>query len=297
MNGKLLVTGASGHFGQLVLNHLVNTLNIPANRIVAASRSVEKLADWAKQGVETRAVDFEQSSTFAAAFAGIERALLISTDALDKPGRRLAQHQNAIQGLEAAGVQHLVYTSAPNPDNSPLLIAPDHAGTEKALASSQIPSWTILRNHWYFENLFASLPSAIAMGQWFAADDNQGNADISRSDLALAAAVALSNNSAEKNTYTLSGAESLTKQDMAAVVSAVINKPIEVVQVPLEGLVQGMVGAGMPEAIARVYASFDTNTAAGKVATVTHDFEQLTGRKPQSFKAWVAAHQAMLAAL
>lgn len=297
MNGKLLVTGASGHFGQLVLNHLVNTLNIPAGRIVAASRSVENLADWIKQGVETRAVDFEQANTFAAAFAGIERALLISTDALDKPGRRLAQHQNAIQGLAAAGVQHLVYTSAPNPDNSPLLIAPDHAGTEKALANSQIPSWTVLRNHWYFENLFASLPSAIAMGQWFTADDNQGSADISRDDLALAAAIALSGNSSEKKTYTLSGAESLTKKDMAAVLSAAINKPLEVVQVPLEGLVQGMISAGMPEAIARIYASFDTNTAAGKVATVSHDFEQLTGRKPQSFKAWVAAHQRVLAAL
>lgn len=297
MNGKLLVTGASGHFGQLVLNHLVNTLNIPANRIVAASRSVEKLADWVKQGVETRTVDFEQSSTFTTAFADIERALLISTDALDKPGRRLAQHQNAIQGLEAAGVQHLVYISAPNPENSPLLLAPDHAGTEKALANSQIPSWTVLRNHWYFENLFASLPPAIVMGQWFAADDNQGSADISREDLALAAAIALSSNSTEKKTYTLSGAEALTKKDVAAVISAVINKPIEVVQVPLEGLVQGMVGAGMPEAIARVYASFDTNTAAGKVATVTYDFEQLTGRKPHSFKDWVVAHQAVLAAL
>lgn len=276
---------------------MVNTLNIPAGRIVAASRSVENLADWIKQGVETRAVDFEQANTFAATFTGIERALLISTDALDKPGRRLAQHQNAIQGLAAAGVQHLVYTSAPNPDNSPLLIAPDHAGTEKALANSQIPSWTVLRNHWYFENLFASLPSAIAMGQWFTADDNQGSADISRDDLALAAAIALSGNASEKKTYTLSGAESLTKKDMAAVLSAAINKPLEVVQVPLEGLVQGMISAGMPEAIARIYASFDTNTAAGKVATVSHDFEQLTGRKPQSFKAWVAAHQAMLAAL
>lgn len=297
MNGKLLVTGASGHFGKLVLKHLVTTLNIPASRIVAASRSVEKLANWAQQGIETRAVDFEQPNTLTTAFSGIERALLISTDTIDKPGLRLLQHQNALRGLEAAGVQHVVYTSAPNPENAPLLIAPDHAGTEQALANSQISSWTILRNHWYFENLLASLPPAIAMGQWFAADDNQGSADISRDDLALAAAVALSSDSTEKKTYTLSGAESLTKKDVATIISAAINKPIEVVQVPLEGLVQGMVGAGIPEVIVRVLASFDTNTAAGKVATITNDFEQLTGRKPQSFKAWVAAHQAALAAL
>ncbi|MFF0952775.1 hypothetical protein ACFYE9_35665 [Rhizobium leguminosarum] len=68
------------------------------------------------------------------AFAGIERALLVSTDARDRPGRRLEQHTRAIKQLEAAGVSHAVYTSAPKPENAPLLLAPDHNGTEKALA-------------------------------------------------------------------------------------------------------------------------------------------------------------------
>jgi len=57
--------------------------------------------------------------------------------------------------------------------------------------------------------------------------------------------------------------------------------------VALEDLVQGMVAAGLPEPLARVFASFDTNTAAGCVAEVTGDFEHLTGRKPQAFEAWL----------
>ena len=56
---KLLVTGASGHFGQRVLHHLLNTLKVPASRIVATSRKPDALSSWAAQGVTVRAGDFE----------------------------------------------------------------------------------------------------------------------------------------------------------------------------------------------------------------------------------------------
>ncbi len=297
MSNSILVTGASGHFGQLVLQHLTETLSVPASRIVAASRNPAKLADWAAKGVATRALDFEQPETFASAFAGIERALLVSTDALDRPGRRLEQHTNAIRGLEAAGVRHVVYTSAPNPEGAPLLLAPDHEGTEKALAASGLAGWTVLRNHWYFENLFSFLPPAIASGKWYAADGGQGSADIARSDLALAAAAVLAGTETGKHTYTLSGPKALTKAEIAAAVGAAIGQPIEVVQIPLEALVQGMAQAGLPEPLARVFASFDTNTEGGRVAKVTGDFQRITGRQPQSFEDWLQANTAALAAL
>jgi NAD(P)H dehydrogenase (quinone) len=49
--------------------------------------------------------------------------------------------------------------------------------------------------------------------------------------------------------------------------------------------------------LARVLASFDTNTADGRVATVTNDFYRITGRQPQSFTEWLAQHRAPFAAL
>ena len=166
MPQSLLVTGASGHLGQRVLHHLIDTLSVPVSRIVAASRHPAKLAAWSAKGVATRELDFENAATLPAAFAGIERALLISTDAIDAPGRRLKPHRSAIQGLAAAGAQHVTYTSMPKPENSPLLIAPDHEGPEEALAASSLPGWAVLRNHWYFENLLLFLPPAIASGTW-----------------------------------------------------------------------------------------------------------------------------------
>jgi len=292
-----LVTGASGQFGQRVLHHLLHTLGMPADRVIAASRHPTKLADWAAQGVATRALDFEVDSTLDAAFAGVTRALLISTDALDRPGRRLAQHQAAITAMAQAGVQHVVYTSMPLPKDSPLLLAPDHEGTERALAASAVPQWTVLRNHWYFENLLATLPAVFATGKWYSADEGQASADIARDDLALAAATRLAGSESGKSVFTLSGPQALSRAEIVERLNKALGKTIDIVPVSVEGWVEGAVAAGLPEPLARVFASFDTNTAAGRMAQVTGDFQQLTGRTPQSFDDWLAANRATLAAL
>lgn len=294
MSDTLLITGAAGHFGQRVIHHLLHTLGVPASRLIATTRRPETLAALAAQGVTVRAADFDQPASLAAAFQGAQRLLLISTDALDRPGHRLAQHQAALQAAAAAGVQHVVYTSMPLPEDSPLLIAPDHAGTEQALAASALPGWTVLRNHWYFENLFMSLPPALASGHWYSAAGDGRIAHIARDDLARAAATALAGTSSGRSTYTLSGAQAFSTAEIAQAVSASLGKPLQVVPVPLEGLVQGMVGAGLPEPLARVFASFDTNTAAGRVAEVTGDYQRLTGVAPRAFADWLAEHRSAL---
>ena len=56
-----------------------------------------------------------------------------------------------------------------------------------------------------------------------------------------------------------------------------------------------MIGAGLPEPIARTYASFDANTAAGGVADVTSDLKALTGTDPLAFEQWLAANKAAFA--
>lgn len=291
----LLVTGAAGQLGQRVLHHLLHTLQVPARRVVATSRRPEALAAWAARGVTVRPADFDDGPGLVAAFAGATRLLLISTDTLDRPGHRLAQHTQALRAAERAGVQHLVYTSMPRPEGSPLLIAPDHAGTEQAIAASTLPGWTVLRNHWYFDNLLFTLPGVLARGgQWFSAAGDGRTADISRDDLALAAATVLAGRSGGHLVHTLSGAEALTVAEQAALLARELERPITVVPVPVDALVQGLQGAGFPEPVARALASFDTNTAAGRVAEVTPDFERLTGRAPQRLAAWVRAHRAQL---
>ena len=286
-----LVTGASGHLGQLVINNLLETHKIPASKIIATTRKPETLAALKAKGVDVRAADFDDTANLVKAFKGATRLLLISTDAMDRPGHRLEQHKNAIAAAEKAGVEHVLYTSLPKPETSAILFAPDHVGTEKALAASGLKGWTLLRNNWYFENLFHSLPSAIKSGTWYTAAGEGKIAHIAREDLARAAAAALASDKGGKNTYTLTGAQEYTTGEIAKLVSDAVGKPISVVQVPLEGLVQGMVGAGFPEPVARVVASFDTNTAQGGLSGVTGDYRKLTSNDNTPFTSWLAKNK------
>ena len=291
MSHTLLVTGAAGHLGQRVISHLLDTLHIPAGRIVAATRAPEKLSALAARGVAVRRADFDDPASLDSAFAGAQRLLLVSTDAIDRPGRRLEQHQAAIAAASRAGVGHVVYTSMPLPEDSPLLIAPDHAGTEKALAASPL-SWTVLRNCWYMENLFMSLPGALAEGHWYSAASDSKIAYIARDDLARAATVTLASADVDRTTYTLTGSEAFSAEDVARQVAAAVGKPLDVVHVSLQDLIRGMAAAtGWPEAVATVFASFDTNTRAGRVGMVTDDYRKLTGLAPMKFADWLAANR------
>jgi NAD(P)H dehydrogenase (quinone) len=118
-----LVTGASGQLGRHVVELL---LQANAGTIVATTRTPEKLSDLSERGVIVRQADFNDPDLLAAAFAGVDRLLLISTDAVGEPGLRLKQHQAAVKAAEAAGVSHVVYTSLVNPGpESAVLFAPD----------------------------------------------------------------------------------------------------------------------------------------------------------------------------
>lgn len=116
-----------------------------------------------------------------------------------------------------------------------------------------------------------SLSQALADSHLYTAAGDGKVAYISRDDLALATAAALASDDTSKRVYTLTGAEAFSTEEITRLVSEAIKTPLEVVQVPVEGLIQGMVAAtGMPEAVAAEIASFDTNTntstKAGRVS-------------------------------
>ncbi|PXF28731.1 nucleoside-diphosphate sugar epimerase [Pokkaliibacter plantistimulans] len=290
----ILVTGANGQLGRLVIKALLDDLQVPAAQIIATSRSVESLTDLAALGVVTRTADFDDPSSLQAAFSGARRLLLISTDAIDRAGGRLQQHKNAVAAAEAAGVSHVVYTSMPKPEpGSAITFAGDHYGTEQALAASNL-SWTVLRNCWYMENLLMSVPHALQTGQWYSAAADGKVANISRADCALAAATALAKADFSNKTYTLTGAEAHSTAEMAAIISEVTGKPLQVIDIPDAALAEGLQAAGLPGFLIPVLVSFDTNTRLGGVADINHDFTTLTGRQPLPFRDFVVASKAAL---
>ncbi len=284
----LLVTGASGHLGQRVIELLLetNTANI-----IAATRSPEKLAALTERGVTVRHADFDDSASLTKAFAGVDRLLLISTDALGVPGLRVKQHTAAVQAAEEAGVKHVVYTSLINPEpDSPIKIAPDHYGTEIALTKSKL-GYTVLRNNIYTDMLFGTLNQALQLGSIYAAAADGKIAYVTREDCARAAAAALASDFTGRRILDVTGPQALTQYELAAIASTIIGKTITYTPLPLDVLVQNMVAAGLPQPVAEVYASFDAGTAIGKNATVSNTVEQLTGHKPTTVTEFLTANR------
>lgn len=287
----LLVTGASGHLGRQVVELLLGSYD---GTIVATTRTPEKLSDLSQRGVIVRHADFDDPASLAEAFKGVDRLLLVSTDALDVPGRRINQHRNAVKAAEQAGVKHVVYTSLMNPGpDSPVFLAPDHRSTEEALAASKL-GWTALRENIYMDLWLMSLPQAIQMGKLFNAIGDGKAAYITREDCARAAAAALASTYEGRRVLDITGPEAISQHELAAIVSKISGQEITYIPLELNALVGNMVSAGLPRPVAEGYASFDVAVAQGKFSTVSNGVEELTGRKPTSVADFLTANRAIL---
>lgn len=123
----------------------------------------------------------------------------------------------------------------PAPDNSLVTFAPDHLGSENAIKASGI-AHTIIRDAWYHDNYLHGMPHNLQGGKWYSATGDGKISTISRDDCALAIAAALASGTSESVTYTLTGAQSLNNRQIAAIVSDVADKPLEVIDVNDEQL-------------------------------------------------------------
>ncbi len=286
----LFVTGASGHLGRRVVELL---LEKNAGKIVAGTRKPEKLADLAARGVVVRHVDFEDPKGLEAALAGVDRVLIISTDAIDRPGRRLAQHLAAVAAAASAGVKHAVYTSMPNPETSPVVFAPDHLGTEQALKASGL-SHTILRMCWYADFLIPTLAPAVASGKLIAATGQGGAPYVTREDCAQAAAAALASSDTSNKTWNVTGPDLMTYVELAKLASELTGRPVSFVPVTPEERVAQLIAAGTPEFIAKLLVSSQMAIAQGRMGTPSTAVKELTGREPISVREFLSKHREAL---
>jgi len=291
METSLLVTGGSGQLGWRVLELL---LEARVGRLIATTRTPEKLADLASRGVTVRKADFDDAASLPHAFAGADRLLLISSDAVEKPGRRIAQHRAAVQAAIEAGVKHVIYTSLTHPEpGSPVTFAGDHYGTEQALAASPL-GWTILRNNVYTDFLMRALPQAAATGKLVAAAGQGGAGYVTREDCARAAAAALSSTGLDRKILDITGPAVVTHVELAKMASDLTGRPVTYVPIEPEELRKSLTTAGVPEVFANIVVSFDVARAKGTLAVVSNAVAELTGRAPMSVAAFLESQRAAL---
>ncbi len=275
----IAITGASGQLGRLVADQLLAAVD--PSEVVLLTRDPARLADLAERGATVRAADFGQPESLPDALAGVDRMLLISTDIV---GARLEGHRAAIDAAAKAGVQHVAYTSIPEPtQDNPSGVVPDHAATEQALRDSGL-AWTMLRNNLYAEMQVGTVEQAAASGQLFTNTGDGGAAYVTRADCAAVAVGVLTGEGHEGREYDVTGPSAVTAADQAALATKLAGRPVDVIDVDDETYAGGLVAAGVPEAFAPLLVSFGASIRLGKLERVTDVVERVGGRKPTALE-------------
>ncbi len=268
----IAITAATGQLGQLVINHLLT--QVPATQVVAVVRNPAKAADLASRGVAVRAASYTDVAALTAAFAGVDKVLLISSNEI---GQRAVQHRNVIEAAKRAGVKLLVYTSLLRADTTTLNLAGEHLATEQALKASGLP-FIILRNGWYTENYTGSVPPAVANGAFLGSAGNGRISSAARADYAAAAVAALTGKAQTGRTYELAGDSAYTLTDLAAEISRQTGKAIPYRNLP-EAEYRGiLLHIGLPEVLAAGIANWDVSVAKGDLLDDGKELSRLIGR-------------------
>ncbi len=272
----IAITGASGALGRATAEFVLQVLQRtdPAN-VVLTNRNPDSLADFTARGASVRRADFSDPASLATAFASVDKLLLISTDAVVA---RLDQHLAAISAASQAGVRHIAYTSVPQPISAnPALVVADHAATEQAIKDSGM-GWTMLRNNLYTHMQVSGIEHAAASGQLVANSAAGATAYVTREDCAAVAATIITQDGHDNHVYDVTGARAWSAADLAALAGEIGDREVQLVQVDDYAYRDGLVQAGLPQAVAELLTSFGASTRGGFLADVSPTVEDLTGR-------------------
>jgi NAD(P)H dehydrogenase (quinone) len=274
MSLNYLVTGASGQLGALTIDALLKTED--PGTIGALVRRPEAAAPLEAKGVTVRVASYTDPEALEAAFAGVERLLLISSSEV---GQRAAQHANVIAAAKAAGVGFIAYTSILGADVSTMTILPaEHLATEKALKESGLHH-ALLRNGWYTENYVMGAGAALEHGALIGAAADGVIKSASRQDYAEAAAAVLTGTLPASGTiYELAGDTGYTLTEFAAELSNISGKQIPYVNMSQEDYAGALIGAGLPEPVAQMLADSDNGAAQGALNSTSSDLSTLIKR-------------------
>lgn len=288
---KIAITGASGKLARKIIDKLIE--KVSPSDLILITRDPNKIQDYAKLGIETRAGDFDRPEGLVTAFTGVDKLMIISTLSV---GRRYEQHQLAIDAAKEAGVKHIVYTSSGGATHeNPAIIARDHVLTEEALQASGL-KYTIMRDSLYAEAVAVDIGTRCYFtGVWAAACGLGKLAPVAKDDCTAVAIKLLTEDGHENKTYELTGPELINMQDAARMLSEVGGKPIEFAIISLSDLdkiltdmgvpqdyVEGMVIPGIGTSSKHDIITYEQGILEGHFAILSNDVETILGRKPKA---------------
>ncbi|MCG5216400.1 NAD(P)H-binding protein [Streptosporangium soli] len=280
----ILITGATGGIGRLVVEQLA----AGGAPVRAVSRSPEKAV--LPDGVEIVQGDPARPDTMAAHFDGVESVFLHARTFGDSADRLLAL---AVE----RGASRVVALSAMNIDD-PFDLQPSrwrgdrNKEAEEAAVASGL-AWTSLRAASFAGNTAQAWGAQIRAGdvvRYVHARFRESVLD--ERDLAEVAARALLTDELVGRRLELTGPQSLSHEEMVAVIAAALGRPLRFEERTPEAAAQHLVDNGLPEPWAHALMARYARYVGGEQHPVTGEVDKILGRPARTYADWVADHLA-----
>ena len=282
----ICITGAGGTVGREVIQQL-ELAGVPFR---AAYFSKGKVDAALAKGRDAVIIDYNNPETLRAAFRGCDQLFLLGPNALNQTQLEL----NAVEAAKAVGVQHIVKQSVMGAEDEAFSLALLHRPVEKAIEASGM-TWTFLRPNSFMQNVVTFMSETIrAESAFYSASGEAKIAHVDVRDIAAVAVKALTEPTHEGQSYTLTGPESLTYDDLAQELSVVLGRSISHISLPSEDLKYGMLAGGMPDAIADRMLDLERYYREDQASRITHDIQQVTGQAPRRFAQYARDYASLL---
>ncbi|MEW2511154.1 NAD(P)H-binding protein [Streptomyces sp. NPDC046870] len=285
---KVLVTGASGNVGSLVVRTL-SERKVAVRGVVRREKSAAALRARDLPGVEVVVADLADEKAVPALLDGIDAVFLATGNTADQ----LTQEQQVIRAAAAAGVRRLVKLSVggASPD-APLTLARVHYAAEQELASSGL-AYTVLRPAFFMDNLLQYVPWIDSSGQLPLPTGDGAMAMIHAQDIADVAAVELTSELTGNRDLALTGPEALTIGQALHRVGQVVGRQLSHVDSTREEFLRRYIEAGAtPEYAEDIATLYDGILRPGYGAAITDTVEKTTGSSPRSIDDFARDHAA-----
>jgi uncharacterized protein YbjT (DUF2867 family) len=270
---KVLVTGATGNTGSLLLPKLLKS-DVDVSIFV---RDEAKAASLKEMGARVVVGDLDKPETIRAAVKGIDKIYLLTWNGQSQ----LKQAENILNEISKSGKPHIIRHSMWGSENSRII--KQGYKIEEMIKSSGMP-WTILKPTFFMQNTMMAAQTIESDGviYWDMKDGKLGMIDVR--DIADAAFGAITQNGHEGKSYILTGPDPVSFHDIAHIFSKVLSKEVKYVNVPGEASFQAMVGMGIPEWIAKGYQELSEGFSDNFANSTNNNVEILTGHKARSFE-------------
>jgi len=274
----ILITGATGNIGKELVPFLLES----GQSIRVLTRDMQKVAHL-DLCVERAMGDFDRSETLAAAVKGIERIFLVTYET--------QQDVNVIEAAKKAGVRQIVKLSTREATEHKIKVGKWHFEREELIRTSGL-DWTFLRPGMFMSNSIDWWAESIkGQASVFFPGGKKGKvAPIDPRDVARAAAVALTEPGHTGRAYELTGSELFTIGGMVQVISRVLGKPIQYVDIPPIAAKLFMLKSGMDKVLVNALMEMLASLRRNEGAILTEDVQRLTSRAPRRFETWCRAH-------